>query len=165
MPSKFQIEPQQKLNWCWAAVTATVSRYFSPQSNISQCNIAQRVLKIDCSNPDSDRPARFEDALSVLNEILPQPLNNKPLEQQSLPFETIQSQIHSGRPVCARIGWFNEDSGHLVMITGYSVSNSGEQWLDISDPYYEDSTVPYVDFKNAYLAAGEWTDTYLLGQP
>ncbi len=33
MANNFEIETQEKLNWCWAAVAATVSGYFfSPQT-------------------------------------------------------------------------------------------------------------------------------------
>jgi Papain-like cysteine protease AvrRpt2 len=168
MTNNFQIQTQQKLNWCWAAVAATVSSYFWPDSNIKQCDIAKKVLKIqseeDCSD-SSDKAASFEKTLDVLNGMMPRQLNNKSLLGRSLAFEDIQGQIDSGRPVCVRIEWDVDEGAHVVMITGYSVSKSTQIWLDISDPYYEDSTVTYENFSDAYLDAGKWTDTYLVGQP
>ena len=166
MTNNFQIQTQEKLNWCWAAVAATVARYFS-ESKFEQCDIAKKVLMIqsdDC--PDStDKAASFGDTLDILNKMLPRQLNNKALLGQPLRFDEIKAQIDSGRPVCVRIEWDGDDGAHVVMISGYSSSKSGQQWLDISDPYYEDSTVTYENFKDAYLDAGKWTDTYLVGQP
>jgi hypothetical protein len=51
-----------------------------------------------------------------------------------------------------------------VVISGYSVSESNEHWVDIADPFYGDSTTPYVHFVAAYLNAGRWDETYLVGQ-
>ena len=168
MTTSFEIETQEKLNWCWAAVAATVSRYFYPNQAVEQCSIARSVLNIDCcaaASGDCDEPAALETALDALNTTFPKSLTNQPLPGQLLPFAAVRGQIDSGRPVCVRIRWFGESGGHFVMISGYSVSESGEPWVDVADPYYQDSTVPYDRFVSAYLDAGAWTDTYLVGQP
>ncbi len=166
MTSNFEIETQQKLNWCWAAVAATVASYFDPSKPIEQCAIAKLALGLDCckdSKDKCDQPAALETALDAVNTATGQALNNSPIPK-SQTFGIIRKQIDSGRPLCARIQWFAESGAHFVMLSGYSISQSGEFWVDVSDPYYEDSTIPYEQFVNAYLDAGEWSDTYLVGQ-
>jgi hypothetical protein len=168
MPNPFQIETQQKHNWCWAAVSDTVAHYFFKGVNLTQAQIAKETLGASCSNPDGcDVPARLEDALrsadKLLKPLLPgRSLNTQLLLGRFLTFEAIRSEIDAGRPVCVRIQWSGEDGGHFVMISGYSVSASGEEWVDVADPFYEDSIVPYDQFVTAYLNAGEWSDTYLV---
>src|SRR5262245_35787098 len=38
------VEHQQQTNWCWAAVSNSVSRYYDPSSTWSQCTIANAEL-------------------------------------------------------------------------------------------------------------------------
>ena len=171
MASSFQIETQERLNWCWAAVAATVSHYFFPTLSTTQCTIAKQVLQPpggDCCSDGlispCDQAAELETALSAVNTLTGQSLNDQTLSGKIITFGAVRQQIDSGRPVCARIQWFGEQRGHFVMISGYSLGQSGEQWVDIADPYYDDSILPYDQFVSAYLDAGEWSDTYLVGQ-
>ena len=165
--SSFQIETQEKLNWCWAAVAATLSQYFFPDSPISQCEIAREVLHPqggDCCGAvsDCDRSAELKDALSAAGALTGQTIHTRKLAGKPITFGAIRKQIDSGHPVGVHIEWYSEQRGHVVIISGYSLDRSGEQWLDIADPYYQDATVPYAQFVSAYLDAGEWRDTYLV---
>ncbi|MCU1294939.1 MAG: hypothetical protein JWP08_3789 [Bryobacterales bacterium] len=169
MPNPFQIEPQKKLNWCWAAVAATVSNYFFPGLALDQCGIAKNVLRsnADCCGAAAvqcDRTAPLEDALAAVNTMLNKNLNCQVLGR-FLKFGEIRTQIDAGRPVCARIQWIGEQRAHFVMISGYSVSHSGEQWVDVADPYWGNSILPYPQFVSSYRHAGEWSDSYLLDRP
>ena len=162
MPNPFQIETQERRNWCWAAVSNTVAHYFFKNSDLTQTQIAEQTTgKPSLSDPDGF-PAPLEVALAKTNGLLKGALKPVPIFGRFLTFEAIRSQIDGGSPVCVRIQWKEENTGHFVMISGYSVSTSGEQWVDVADPYYEDSTVPYDQFVTAYLNAGEWSDTYLV---
>lgn len=169
MATSFQIETQLKLNWCWAAVASTVSKYFFPDLPLTQCAIAEGVLHpgVNCCTDSTsvcDQQAALEAALATVNTLQSKSLNNQPVPG-FLTFGLIRKQIDASKPVCARIQWYGEPGGHFVMISGYSISQSGEQWVDIADPYYDDSTVPYEQFVSAYLDAGAWSDTYLVDQP
>jgi len=158
----FKIQTQEQLNWCWAAVGVSIDKYFSPQSTRTQCQLAGQVLGGDCcSNSDScDLAEGLEDALNVTGTL------KQARGGIALDFDDIRQEIEAGRPVCARIGWQpDETRGHFVVIRGYSVSSAGEPWVDIADPYYLDSTIPYDEFVNAYLDAGVWTDTFLVQHP
>jgi hypothetical protein len=170
MATGFKIETQEKLNWCWAAVAATVSHYFFPDQPLQQVDIAKSVLHlaagIDCNAPGSacDQPAPLEQAFGAVEVLAGRSLGMRPPSSGTLLFHKVQAQIDAGKPVCVRVQWFDETRGHFVMISGYSISDSGEEWVDVADPYYEDSTIPYEQFVHAYLDAGAWTNTYLLKQ-
>jgi len=168
MNSKFEIQTQQKLNWCWAAVAATVSNYFFPNQAVQQCQIAKNILGIDCcTDPDPeacDAQAELQTALAAIPKLVGNSLNVNTLQNEPLSFDAVRKQIDAGLPVCARIQWFGENRSHFVIISGYSISQSNVPWVDISDPYYEDSTIPYQHFVSAYLDAGTWRETYLVAQ-
>ncbi|HEX4166623.1 MAG TPA: papain-like cysteine protease family protein [Bryobacteraceae bacterium] len=168
--SKFTIETQKELNWCWAAVATTVGLYYESTKQLQQCQVAQTVTGIaNCCSGEAacDQFGALDVALTAVNSILPATLNNQIRPGKVLKFAAVQAEIDAGRPVGVRIQWYGEDpnAGHFVIISGYAIEASGEKWVDVSDPYYEDSTVPYDQFVSAYLEAGSWSDTYLIGQP
>ncbi len=170
MASKFTIQTQIELNWCWSAVATTVGLYYDSTKNLQQCQVAQKVTGIANCCPDNeacDQFAGLDTALTAVNSMLTTPLNNKLLPGQVLKFAAVQAEIDAGRPVGVRIQWYGEDpdAGHFVIISGYAIEASGEKWVDVSDPYYDDSSAPYDQFVSAYLEAGAWSDTYMIGQP
>ncbi|MFL6464693.1 MAG: C39 family peptidase [Bryobacteraceae bacterium] len=175
MANSFQIETQEQRNWCWAAVAATVANYFFPGQAIEQCAVAtgvqyaQGVPNTNCcpngSTSVCDIPEALEDALNTVNNLLGKSLTHHASDTY-LDFKIIRQKIDAGLPICARIRWYGEgERGHFVMIIGYSESPSAGQWVDIADPRYEDSTIPYEQFRSAYWGAGWWDDTYLVDQP
>ena len=164
MSDSFQMEKQpQDSNWCWAAVGVSVNRYFSPDSTLELCDLASQILNDPgcCGDPPSglDKTAFLQDVLRHLN------LLREPPETSSALFDDVRAQTNASLPVCVRIGWPDQSRGHFVAIRGFARSASGEQWVDIADPYFQDSTIPYDDFVQAYQGDGEWTDTFLLKQP
>ena len=76
-------------------------------------------------------------------------------------FSDVKGQLRAGFPICARIGWYG-GGGHFVVITGYTITGSGEPWVTIADPLYESYSWPFDEFVDAYFGAGEWTHTYLV---
>jgi hypothetical protein len=165
MPDSFPIQKQpQDSNWCWAAVGVSVNDYFLPGSALRQCELATHILNDPgcCGTPPTglDKTAYLQDVLRRLS-VLREP----PQAGIALAFEDIRTQIDASLPVCVRIGWPDQSRGHFVVICGYAVSASGEQWVDIADPYFENSTTSYNDFVHAYQGNGEWTDTFLLKEP
>jgi hypothetical protein len=120
----FRIQVQEQAEWCWAAVAASIERYFNPNSTLEQCNVANRVLQLSsddfpdedccggcddckcCCHPDCDScntPAELEDALKAIHKwrtTLPRPLT----------FEEIQREIDGGRPVGVGITWRSGNS-------------------------------------------------------
>jgi hypothetical protein len=70
----------------------------------------------------------------------------------------IRSQIRSGRPLGARIGW-SGGGGHFVMIAGYRACDPDE-YVDVRDPIYGSSDISLATFTNSYQSTGSWTHTY-----
>jgi hypothetical protein len=164
MASSFQIQQQMYSRWCWAAVGASTKLYLSPDSPLTQCRLAARVTGDDgCCDahlpPGLDRSEPLQNALddaSVPYQTLP---------GIALAFAAIRTQINESLPVCARIGWPGQNAGHFVVVYGFGVSPSGEQWVDIADPFYGYWTVPYEYFIHSYQGDGEWTDSFLVQAP
>jgi hypothetical protein len=164
MAHLYRMEQQEYDEWCWAAVGLSVNQYFSPSSPMKQCELANTVLtSTDCCNTPLPQGRNTSAELQIVLSDL------GVLQGTDLPLSSadIYTQIVSNSlPVCVRIGWFGQSSNaHFVVICGCPVTASGEQWLDIADPFYGDSTVPYQDFVHSYLNAGEWTATFLVKQP
>jgi hypothetical protein len=51
-----KIEKQEMSQWCWAAVSVSVDRFFDPATTNTQCVVAEKVLnrtccpnKVDCN--------------------------------------------------------------------------------------------------------------------
>jgi hypothetical protein len=161
MGTVFDVETQKGLNWCWAAVSVSVDHYFSP-SEWDQCKLAQDVLQVAggcCGNPlpaDCDQGTGLQNGLSKVGRL------QETLAGHRLLPDEVRGHIDDCVPVCCRIGWFNETKGHAVVIYGYSIDSAGVLWLEIADPLYLNSTMPYSQFANSYLDVGSWTDTFLV---
>lgn len=164
MPDTFTIETQKRLHWCWAAVSASIHRYFFPESSLTQCQVVRQVDHLTqfiddhcCQNTECirslpDHPARLEPALEVAGKrFLAQPGH--------LDFETLKQNIDRGHPVCAFIEWF-DGGGHFAAISGYRESPSGPL-VHISDPFFVDSILPYEEFVSFYQNGGRWTRSYV----
>jgi hypothetical protein len=162
MPNQFQMFEQTEVEWCWAAVGASVKDYFTPKPPVQQGDVANTVFGTDvCTGPHV--PPQFN-VPKPLQEVL-QDLNNlQAVKNVPLSFTEIQSQIAASLPVCVRIGWFGEFSGHFVVVYGWGISASGEPWVEVADPFFGNSLLPYDEFRNNYQQAGEWTDTFLVKQ-
>jgi Peptidase_C39 like family len=75
-------------------------------------------------------------------------------------FSTIDTEIDSGRPVCARIGW-SGGGGHFVAIVGYNEALlASTNYFAIADPWYGSSDVAENTFRTSYQGSGTWTDTF-----
>ena len=151
----FQIQTQEQDQWCWAAVSASVDRYFSPPSTSTQCSIAHQVLGGDCCAAPApcNTPAFLQDALGAVGRF-------KEFRSGPLSFPDIMDEIGHGLPIGVRIGWFG-GGGHFVVIRGFR-DGPGVRLLSIADPWFVDSIQDFEVFCSNYLDRGEWTDTFLL---
>ena len=150
----FQIETQEESDWCWAAVSAGVDRYFDPGSYLTQCQIASDVLNEQaCADPDNyNRAGSLQDALNVVGM-------ERTSSAGKITFQALQTEIDAGRPVCVRIAW-DGGGAHFVALCGYRIWSNGLKTVDVADPYYADSTQAFDQFPASYNGGGTWTDTY-----
>jgi hypothetical protein len=169
MASFFINEEQEYDNWCWAAVSANVYRYFHPEAPKRQCEIAKEFLTLQqVANADECCSENLPTALNQVEKVQDTLKSIRVLKKiaEPLQFEDLQKQIDASLPVCARIQWPEQGRAHVVVIIGYGVTASGEEWVDIADPFAGYLCVPYEWFRDCYLdLGGEWTHSFLLKKP
>ncbi len=152
---QFVMNLQRLDNWCWAAVTESISLFYIPTSNWTQCSLANIEFDRDDCCPDNsvcDRQWYLQNSLSRSENLADFLTGN-------LAFQNIAQQISNGHPVACRIGWQN-GGGHFIVIYGIN-QNDPNQWLEIADPMYGNSNYPYDQFRNSYRGSGKWTHSYL----
>lgn len=162
------VEPQQQTQWCWAAVSNSVSHYYDPNSGWTQCAIVNAELgQATCCTTGSsaacNQPWYLNLALTRVGCL-------QSVAAGTLPFATLQSLTNANTPPCARQQWAG-GGGHFVAIVccfqfrslGPSSSGGGatSNRVSISDPWYGDSIVDYSTFVSGYMGTGTWTDNYL----
>jgi hypothetical protein len=155
--SDLMIEPQEKSEWCWAAVAVSVEKYFNPASTLKQCDIATRFFQRDCCNKgllDHDEPVEVKDVLETINRL-------RTSLDGPLTFDALRKEIDTGRPVCACIVW-RSGGGHAVLVTGYSILASGARHVHVEDPLNPSVDIDFEEFVSAYHGDGEWVETELL---
>lgn len=165
----FTLQKQLQSEWCWAAITASVSKHYNPDSPWCQCKLATKMTGSKttgdqgcCSRPYTkdlahtcNQPQYLERALRMVGRLAAAPTAGP------LTFSNIQKEILAGRPVCARIRWGRATVGHFVLIYGCRKSKRGGQWLYVEDPLYGNSTWLYSEFcRNYQYADGRWSHTY-----
>lgn len=156
----FAVAPQLQSNWCWAAVTDSIARYYDSSSSWTQCKIANTALgRSDCCGSGAadggkcNKPWRLHEAMALTNNfvgLVPSPMS----------FSKIQQEVNSGRPVGTRVGW-NGGGGHFQAIVGWTVGVSGDEYLHISDPIYLETQILFQEFAGKYQAGGNWNYSYL----
>lgn len=157
MLNQFIIQPQQKSEWCWAAVAVSIEKYFNPRSSLTQCEIARRVTGHQNCYAQGPSCNQAETLIKALEEIR----RLKRIMNGPASFNEIRQELDAGRPVCARISW-QDGYAHFVILVGYEILRSGERHVDIADPWNPSSTVDFDQFQGAYFGDGEWVDTYLV---
>ena len=166
---KFNMEPQEHSEWCWAAVAVSVERFFAPDSKWCQARMVSRMAKAaklrvkNCGTCEGaknlpracNRAWYLDKALKLAGRLKGKP---KP---RHLSFAETERKIKAGRPVCARIQWGTDPNGHFVVISGCETASSGNRWVDVEDSFAGSSTWLYDEFRTNYeYSQGRWSDTY-----
>ncbi len=163
----FQMEPQKRSRWCWAAIAAAMGQFYQT-SRWTQDQVAGALLGFDCSalegaQSDQDSEAallgqsdaynvnrKLDEALKFTNSYSHWSLG-KPL------FERIQLELDAGRPPCVRIEWYN-GGAHYIVVVGY---NAHTQEIFIEDPRAGFSRQRFASFPREYgNDGGVWTETF-----
>jgi Papain-like cysteine protease AvrRpt2 len=156
----FTIQPQQQTNWCWAAVSTSVSHFFSAASTWTQCQVANATLpRNDCCGDGAADTTKCN-IYGFLDQALATTGNFRQMLSRRLSFVEVQSEIQASRPVGSRVAWFG-NGAHFMAIVGWLVAEGGEQYLDIADPIFLDSQITYNAYASAYHGGGDWTHSCL----
>ena len=153
----FNMQAQTESNWCWAATSVSVSRFYWAASTWLQCKVAGLELHAGncCHTPTSapcNVPWYLDRALTRTNNFVS--------ISGPLTFAQVSAEIDAGRPVGARTGWLG-GGGHFMVIYGYSEDTDGTQYFDIDDPIYGKSHLKVTEFSASYQGSGTWTHAYI----
>jgi Papain-like cysteine protease AvrRpt2 len=150
------MQPQLQSQWCWAACATSVSLFYDGASTWTQCSVVntelgQTTCCQDGSTSQCNQPWYLDKALTRTGNLASWAAGTTTIAQ-------IRSQVASGRPVGARIGW-SGGGGHFVMIAGYRACDP-DGYIDVRDPIYGSSDVSLATFTSSYHGTGSWTHTY-----
>jgi Papain-like cysteine protease AvrRpt2 len=153
----FTMQHQLQTNWCWAAVSTSVSHYYDSSSTWTQCAVANAELgqTTCCANGGSsacNQSWYLDKALARTGNFVSW---SGPAD-----FSSVDTEIDAGRPVGVRIGW-SGGGGHFVVIAGYDEALLARtDYVAIADPWYGSSDVAWDTFKTSYQGSGTWTHTF-----
>ena len=163
----FTIQPQQQTNWCWAAVSTSVSHFFSAASAWTQCLVANATLpRQDCCGAGAADPTKCN-IYGYLDQALTTTRNFRQKLPRRLSFVEVQAEIQASKPVGTRVAWFG-NGAHFMAIVGWLVADGGEQYIDIADPIYLDLAVIAsitIYASASWRGGGNWTHSYLTQAP
>jgi hypothetical protein len=152
----FAMQAQLQTQWCWAACSVSVSLFYDSASSWTQCSVVNAELgQTTCcqngSTSQCNQPWYLDRALTRTGNLTSWSAGTATIAQ-------IRSQIRSGRPLGARIGW-SGGGGHFVTIVGYRACDPDE-YIDVRDPIYGSSDISLATFTTSYQSTGSWTHTY-----
>jgi Repeat of unknown function (DUF5648)/Papain-like cysteine protease AvrRpt2 len=147
----FVEQPQQQTNWCWAATSVSVARYYDPANTWTQCLLVNDALaQTTCCQNGATRPCNQswygDRALTIVGHLAS--------TGGASTFAIVQSEINALRPISIAIYWFG-DGGHNPLIDGYSAA-SVSPTIDIQDPWYGHSTQDFNSFPASYNGGAIW---------
>jgi hypothetical protein len=157
----FSMHHQEQTNWCWAATAVSVSHFYDAASPWIQCLLADDEFgSMNCCDDGStaacNKPWYLYNGLQRVG-------HSGQVEAGTASF--LENEIAARRPVVSKISW-SGGGAHFPLISGYGdvvVSLNPfvlERYLQIQDPWYGASFIPYNSFRMAYQGAGQWTVTF-----
>lgn len=142
------MEEQEKINWCWAAVSVSVWKFKGLPDPLTQCEyVGRRFNRNCCDNPEACNQ------LSVIDPVI------FTRTRGAFPFETVKQLIDIGKLITVFIKWGAEEGTHFVCIDGYNIAGPVPR-VSVKDPFYGPSLIPYDKLASAYQDVGVWTDSY-----
>lgn len=163
---RFDLQPQEKTEWCWAAVTASLNRFFANGYPTRQDQVVNECREdlVDVEQKGDNQTLVITKALDTMDLLSMRCY-------YAISLDEIRRQMQLGLPVPIHIEW-KGGGGHYVVITGVLPQHpkgDGHTWLRVADPNVTDEakemTLPryytYNALKTRYRTNGKWTHTYL----
>jgi Papain-like cysteine protease AvrRpt2 len=159
----FTMQDQMQRLWCWAATTVSISAYYDPETDWTQCEMvnAEKELTTCCEHGSS----RECDQINVLDAPLRRAgvLDRK--QRGSAGYDVIRQEINAGRPLAFRIGW-RGGGGHFAVLHGYQSSGAESVAIDDPDPGYDAIDLGLSTLTGGmYQGTGTWTHTFFTRPP
>jgi Papain-like cysteine protease AvrRpt2 len=167
----FDMQQQLESEWCWAAVTASLSNFLAAASPMTQCQVANKFLKQTgpatdcCQNPGApacNQANSLSNALQAAGWL-------QCYHPFHLPPDIIRNLINTGKPLPILINWRDSNGefggGHFIVITGVGPDDPkghGETMIAVEDPLNGPSFLPYKVLAKTYKGDGFWMYSYVL---
>ena len=155
----FVMPAQEQTDWCWAAVSDAVARFYNPACGTTQCNIAGATLaRSDCCTGSAPSPCnipwKLDRSLGTVHHL-------NAMSTTPTAYATVRDEIDAGNPVCARIAWPIR-GGHFIALSGYfdATAPGGPDLVDVADPLYGPSRYSFTALNTSYQGTGQWSHTY-----
>jgi len=151
----FTVTPQEQDQWCWAAVSSSVSLFFNAASPWTQCQVATDELQFACCGADATGPCN---RWWYLNRALTRTGNLLDFTQGAMSGDEVLAAVEADAPLGVRVEW-SDQSGHFICISGIDLGGA-EPMVTVTDPIYGGSVLPISALTDAYQQSGRWTHSY-----
>ena len=152
----FPLQHQDQSEWCWAAVTSSVSKFYDPHSTYTQSNLAVWAFGATCAlTPGSsicNRP--YNMSLSLIHTG-----NGPAAVRGAFDIDQIKAEIDGNHPIGLGIFWTNGSGGHAITITGYDKRKADSPMIQVQDPGDPVGTVTFFPlhlFPQHYSGGADW---------
>jgi len=150
---QFAMQPQERTNWCWAAVAASVAAFYQPGTDWTPILVAENELgRSDCCGSRGSRPCNV---YWYVNKALARVGHFESMITATASFEEVSAAIDMGRPVGIWVTW-RGGGAHFLVIDGVLMNDS----YAVDDPTYGESDISELALKTAYQTRGTWKWTY-----
>jgi hypothetical protein len=148
------MQHQSQANWCWSAVATSVSIFYDPSSQWTQCLLAnaqlgQSTCCNDGSTPQCNQAWYLDRALAGTG-------NFDHFASGAGSLQALEGEVNGGRVLGVRIGWAG-GGGHFIILDGY---DDPTQFVWVDDPWYGPSYISIGTLGGGYQGSGTWTDSY-----
>ncbi len=151
----FQPLAQTYGNWCWAACSTAIARFYDANTAWTQCLVAndQKGVSNCCTSAGGNAPCNTYGSLSeALKTVGHYVSHNSSITS----FADVEQEVLKGRPLGIRVAW-SGGGAHFIAATGTEddecvwIADSGGGTLSLVD---------YDTLKTAYRGSGSWTNSY-----
>ena len=151
---RFTMQQQQQSNWCWAATSVSIAKFYDPATTWTQCAMANGQLsRTDCCGAGASGPCNV---YGYLDGSLQRCGHLDHWASGTVPYAGVSGEMQAGRPLGIRVAW-SGGGAHFIAATG--VEEGG--MVVVSDcGSGSTSVVAYTTLQTAYNGSGTWTDSY-----
>ncbi|MBB6109109.1 cellulose synthase subunit [Mucilaginibacter lappiensis] len=156
--SDYMIDRQLQSNWCWAAVTASLARFYQKDHFGDQAKLVSGIFNKEyCCNGKGcgtcNRPWYVGEALDhagILQRAIPNPVSQ----------EALMTELTCNRPVVVVIKWRQSATGHILVVSGFTHSR---QFLTWDSRGQRMRLLSFNDLSKGYEGKSVWVNTFFTG--
>ncbi len=158
MPNHYSIDKQLKTNWCWAAVTCSLARFYGKPGFNDQAALVYTTTGGTCGCDgkgcgECNRPWLIGEVLAaagILQEAIPTAVSKYDL----------LLQLKMDRPVVIAVKWNDALTGHLLVLSELTADEQFIAW-DSRGPKF--SIVSYEELQEGFPTNTSWVNTFFTG--